>query len=106
PDAPFVARAPRLDAAAQPRFLDLHALVELLPRERFVREPLLLLPKERRVVAGPRRQLSAIDLDDARRDALQKRPIVRDEDDGAGIFRQKRFDPGDRVELEVIGRLV
>ena len=50
---------------------------------RFVRQPLLLLREERRVVAGPRRQPAAIELDDARRDALEEHAVVRDEDDGA-----------------------
>ena len=39
--------------------------------DRFVGEPLLLLAQERRVVAGPRRQPAAIELDDPRREPLR-----------------------------------
>ena len=80
-DAPFVAGAARLHAATQPGFLLREALVEFLRRERFAHEPRVLLLEKGRVVAWPRRQASAVELDDARREAFQKRAIVGDEDD-------------------------
>ena len=90
PHAAFVARPPRLDALAQPRFLLGQPLVELVLPDGLVRQPLLLPAEERRVVAGPRRQLAAIDLDDARRETLEKRAVVGDEDDGAGVLGEER----------------
>ena len=58
------------------------------------------------VVAGPRAELPAIDLDDARRDALDEGPVVCHEDDRAGILCEKRLEPEDGVEIQVIGRLI
>ncbi len=58
------------------------------------------------VVAGPRRQPAAIDLDDARREPLEERAIVRDEHDGAGIVGEERLEPRDGVDVEMVGRLV
>ena len=105
-DAPFVAGAPRLDAATQPRFFLRQALVEFLRGQRFAREPRVLLLEKGRVVARPRRQSSAVELDDARRETFEKRAIVRDEDDRAGVGREKRLEPFDRLDVEMVGRLV
>ena len=46
---------------------------------RFDGERFLLAPKERRVVARPRRQPAAVQLDDPRRQRLQEHAVVRDE---------------------------
>ena len=105
-DAPFVARPPRLDALAQPRFLFRQALVELVLRDRFVGQPLVLLSQERRVVARPRGELPAVDFDDPRRDALEERAVVSHEYQRTRIVREKCLQPDDCVEIEVIGRLV
>src|SRR5262249_62362952 len=64
------------------------------------------LAEKRRVVAWPRRQLTAIDLDDPRGQPLQKRSIVRDERDRAAIGSQKFLEPGNGVDIEMIGWLV
>ena len=58
------------------------------------------------MVARPRRQLTAIQLDDPRREALQKRAVVGDEEDRAGILGEKVLEPRNRVDVEVVGRLV
>ena len=58
------------------------------------------------VVAGPGRQPSAIELDDARGEALEEGAVVRDEHDRAGVARQEIFEPGDGVDVEVVGRLI
>ena len=55
-NAPFVPRPPGFDALTQPRFLVRQALVELVPSDRFVGQPLVLLAKEGRVVTRPRGQ--------------------------------------------------
>ena len=85
PHAPFVARAPRLDALPQPGLLLGQLLVELLLLQRLVREPLVLLAQERVVVARPRRQPAAIELDDPRRQPLEERAVVGDEQHRAGV---------------------
>ena len=56
PHASLVAGPPRFDAPPQPDFFLRQPLVELLLRDGLVREPLLLLSQERRIVARPRRQ--------------------------------------------------
>ena len=96
----------RLDALAQPHFFLGQPLVELLVMDRLGGEPLFLLPQERRVVARPRGQAAAIDLDDARRQPLQECPIVGHEHDRAGVLREKFLEPVDGVEVEMVGRLV
>ena len=45
-------------------------------------------------------------LDDAGGEALEERPIVRDEHDGAGVVGEEGFEPGDGVDVEMVGRLV
>ena len=72
----------------------------------FVGERLLLAPQVRRVVAGPRRQLAAIELDDPRRQPLQERAVVGDEHHGAVVLGEKALEPLDGVDVEMIGRLV
>ena len=106
PHPALVAGPPRLDALAQPDFFLGQPLVELLLRDGLVREPLLLLSQERRVVARPRRQRAAIDLDDPGRQPLQERAIVGDEHDRAAIVGEEALEPGDGVDVEVVGRLV
>ena len=104
--AAFVPRPAGLDALPQPDLLDGQTLVELLLLHGLVGEPLLFPAQKRLVVAGPRRELPAIDLDDARREPLEERAIVRDEHDGARVLGQERLEPRDGVDVEVVGRLV
>ncbi len=47
-----------------------------------------------------------IDIGDVRANAVQKMAIVRDDDQHAFILIQKTLQPVDRVEIEVVGRLV
>ena len=103
---PFIPRPPRLDALAQPRFLTRQPLVELLLRKSLSRQPLLPFPKKGLVVAGPRGQLPAVDFDDARGDPLEEGAVVRDEEQRAGKLGEEGFQPDNRVEIEMIGRLV
>ena len=101
----FVARAPRFDALADPRFLLRPELVELAPCRRLGFE-LDGLP---RLVGGEvariGTQQAAVELDDARGHAVEKRAVVRDHDDG-GHPGDEVLDPRDAVDVEVIGRLV
>ena len=48
----------------------------------------------------------AIDLKDAIRDAIEKVPVMRHEQQHAGVTREIRFEPLDRVGVKVIGRFV
>ena len=58
------------------------------------------------VIARIRRQVSAIELDDACCHPIQKGAVVRDHDQAASEFQQQVFEPGDAVQVEVVGRLV
>ena len=58
------------------------------------------------VVAFVADELAARKLDDARRDPIEKIAIVRDEQAGAGITREKVLEPFDRSGVEMVGRLV
>ena len=86
--ASLVPCPPRLDALPQPHFLLGELLVEALLLGRFVRERLVLAAQVGGVVAGPRRQPAAIELDDPRRETLEKRAVVRDEHHRAGVARR------------------
>ena len=70
--------------------------------------PLLLEKRrfERAVVAGvaPNRQIGDVPRRFA--DAVQKLAVVRDHQHGRRLALQPRFEPDDRIQVEVIGRLV
>ncbi len=102
----FVSRPPRLDALAQPHFFLGELPVELLLQDGFIGERRLLPPQVRGVVAGPGRQLTAIELDDPRRETLEERAVVRHEHHRAAIVREEAFQPGDGVDVQMVRRLV
>ncbi len=104
-DAALVARAPRLDALADPDFFLRPELVELAVRHGLVGELFRLAPFVGGEVARIRAQQAAVEFDDARRDAVEERAVVRD-DDGGGPVEQQLLEPLDAVDVEVIGRLV
>ena len=104
--AAFVARAPRLDALAYPHFLLRELLVEQRVGLRLRMQAFFAPAQIIFVVARPRRELAAIDLDDARGERAQEAAIVRDEDEAERCAAQKFLEPRDRRDVEVIGRLV
>ena len=106
PHTALVACSSRFDPLTKPRFFLREPLVEFVVVNGLVREPFIFLAKEHRVVSRPRRQAAAVELDDARRDALEKHTIVRHEYDGAGVVDQKALEPHHRFDVEMIGRLV
>ena len=102
----FVARAPRLDALADPGLFLREELVDPRVGGRllgFLAGLLLLIRGEAsRVVAEP----AAVELRDAGGDRVEKAPVVRDADHGAGETLQQRLEPRDGAEVEMVGRLV
>ena len=70
------------------------------------REPLLLLLEPRRVVAFPRDAAAAIELEDPAGDVVEEVAIVRDRDDRARVVLEVLLEPGHRLGVEVVGRLV
>ena len=58
------------------------------------------------VVAGPAGQLAAVDLEDARGQRAQEAAVVGDEHDAAAERLEEAFQPGDRLDVEMVGGLV
>lgn len=105
-DAPLIAGAAGLDAAAQPGLLDLELFVEKAVLNLFVLQALLLALQEGRVVALPVQQPAAVDLDDAVGQLLYQQTVVGHHDDGALVRCEKVFQPGDGVNVQMVGGLV
>ena len=105
-DAVARARALRLHAAADPDFLLRELLVELRALHFLGLEHGLLAREKRVVVALPADELAAIDLDDARGNLPEKRAIVGHEQQRPAPLEQKFLQPQDRLEIEMVGRLV
>ena len=57
-------------------------------------------------VAGIRAQQAAIELDDARGDAIEERAVVRDDDRGRAPCATQLLDQRDAVDVEMVGGLV
>ena len=50
--------------------------------------------------------VAAVELEDPLRDVVEEVAIVGDRDDGARVFLEIALEPGDRLGIEVIGRLI
>src|SRR5690606_10656164 len=102
----LVALAPRGHAALEPVRLDLELGVELLGRARLFGVD-LLLP---RLVAAEADFLApehaAVEPQRRAGQALQERAVVADDDERALVAAEPGFEPFDRGEVEVVGRLV
>ena len=69
-------------------------------------QPLLLLLEPRRVVAFPRNTVAAVELEDPAGHVVEEISVVSDRDDRAGVILEKPLEPGHRLGVEMIGRLV
>ena len=69
-------------------------------------QPLLFLVEPGRIVALPGNALSAVEFEDPAGDIVEEIAVVGDRNDGAGKFRQKALQPGDRFGVQMVGRLV
>ncbi len=81
-------------------------LVELLLFDFLDFELLCLARLIRAEIARIRQQAPAIQFDDARRHAIQKRAIVRDEQQARAQGDEQVLEPADAVEVEMVGRFV
>ena len=79
-----------------------------LRRLRFllVRQALLLLLEPARIVSLPREFRPPVELQDPAGDVVEEVAVVRDGDDGSRVLREVPLEPGDRLGVEVVGRLV
>ena len=71
-----------------------------------VREPHLLLLEPAGVVALVRDALAAVELEDPAGDVVEEVAIVGDGDDGALVVGEEALEPGHRLGVEVVRRLV
>ena len=69
-------------------------------------ETRLLLLEPRRVVALPRDAGAAVELEDPAGHVVEEVAIVGDGDDRARVLLERALEPGDRLGVEVVGRLV
>ncbi|MEI2745743.1 MAG: hypothetical protein V9G22_10010 [Ottowia sp.] len=105
-DARLVAVALRLHVRAAPRLLLREQLVGGDAAHGLVVGALLLAAEVVLVVAGPRRQPAAVELEDARREPAQERAVVRDEQRRLLALEQVLLEPLDARDVEVVRRLV
>jgi hypothetical protein len=104
--AAFVAGTARLHALADPHFFLGQHLVELGVLDFLDRQQLLLALLVLREIARERQQPAAVQLEDAGGDVVEEAAVVGDEQHRAAVFAQQAFQPLDRGEVQVIGRLV
>ena len=70
------------------------------------REPRLLLLEPTGVVALVRDPAAAVELEDPAGDVVEEVPVVSDGDDGARVLGEEPLEPGDRLGVEMVRRLV
>jgi hypothetical protein len=102
----FVARAPCLHALANPRFFLGQFLVEQRRVPGLDLERSLLLHDIVVITARPNTELPSIEFHDARRQAAHEGAIVADEQQRAAKVLHHLFEPGDGIDVQMIGRLV
>ena len=88
----------------------LHLARERAPARRLAllleRQPGLLLLQPAGVVALVRDALAAVELEDPARHVVEEVAVVGDRDDGAAIVGEEPLEPGHRLGVEVVRRLV
>ena len=105
-DAAFVARAAGLDALSDPDLFLRQQLVEARVLLRLGVQAFFAAAQVVVVVTRPTGQLAAVDFEDAGGQRAQEAAVVGDEDDAATKRLQEAFQPGDRLDVEVVGGLV
>ncbi len=58
------------------------------------------------IITGVIEQLTSVEFDNAGCDAAGESPIVADEDQGCRQSFQELFKPENRIDVEVVGRLI
>ena len=105
-DAGSGACAARFHALANPHFFLRQQLVGAGVDDGLLRELLGLLRHVGGKVARVAQELAAVQLDDVGAHRVQKRAVVADGDDAPGKAHQQVLQPGDGVQVEVVGRFV
>ncbi len=98
--------APGFHALANPHLFLRQELVSPGVDDRFLRQLLFFLQQIGGKVAGVGQQLAPVQLHDAGGHVVQKRAVVGDGDDGALELNQQALQPFNRVQVQMVGRLV
>src|SRR5262249_45589351 len=104
-DPSLVTSPPGLDTLADPDFLLSPELLEAPPRHILGGDLLLLAGFIRREVTRIRAQHSSVQLDDPRRDPIEKGPVVSNDDTGRDL-QQQLLESLDSLDVEMVGRLI
>ncbi len=102
----FIAGTTRLDPLADPGLFLGQFLVELGVLLGLDIHLVLLLGLVGRVIARITPETTTVQLQNLGREALQEGPVVGDEQHGAGEGRDLLFQPGDGIEIQMVGRLI
>jgi hypothetical protein len=105
-DATLVARASCFHTLTQPRFLLHQFLVQTRELQCLGIQCFGLLLEIRRVASRPGGQTSTIEFDNPCGERRQERTVVRHEEQRACVILKVILEPADRIDIEVIGRLV
>src|SRR4029077_11863028 len=99
-------RLPGFRRSGNPLLLALERLLAGFLLAALLLEALLLLPEPGRVVALVRNALAAVELEDPAGDVVKEVAVVGNDQDRARIVAQMALEPGDRLGVEMVGRLV
>src|SRR4030095_967996 len=102
----FVAGAPRLDAFANPDLFLSEFLVELGGGAIFDIQQFVFFLQIAIEVAGERKDLAAIELNDASCQSANKGSVMGNKHDRSVVVKQISFQPIDGIDVEMIGRLI
>ena len=106
PGTALVPRATRFDTLPNPDLLLFEFFVEFRVFPGFVFKTFFFMNHILMVVTGPTRQFTPVDIQNPSRQALQKRTVMRDEDDGAGIDMYRVLEPLNGDDIQVICRFI
>ena len=106
PHPALVPGAAGLDSLPDPGLLPGQFLVEFLPLLFFRLQHGLTAFEVGAVIAGKRHQATPVDFHDARRQPLEKRPVMGHEHDGLFELQEEILEPEDGVDIQVVCRLV
>ncbi len=105
-DPAFIARTTGLDACANPDLFLGQLLVEFGVLPSLGIQGRLFPIQVRRVVARAACEPAAVEFQNSSRYFTEQGPIVRNEQQRAAITEQSVLQPADRVDIQVVGRLV
>ena len=105
-EASLVAYGAGLDALPAPGLFLFQQAVLLHPMHGFRCQRFFFAAQKGVVVAIPVAQPAAVEFDHARGQPPQEGAVVRDEEKGAAMALQEGLQPGDGIDIQMIGGLI